>query len=294
MRQFHSLSIVSFLSLSSAIAFAGPPEPSAPSTQGQSLDGRTQQQGQDTQSQTNPPSAPPQGPWGAPTIEVNPQIQVQVNPDLDVQANPQADADAKADAKADAQANPNAEAKAEIDSDIASENAEPSAAPAEASPEPAPPVTHVEVIHRPVPSVPPPRVVRKPHRRSGLMVAGMFTFGASYIGTALNGAYLYDQCDRASDPGACRQMSTKMLIPVAGPFMAIHDSDVRSNQVKLGMLGGIQAAGALMTVAGTVMHIRDGRKERFIDPNGVRIGKQTRIAPMTGRGAGGVHLHVRF
>jgi hypothetical protein len=309
MRRIQRLSIVTMVSLMPALAWTappadGPPEDSAPKTQGQTLDGRTQQQGPDSQTQTNPtaPPAPPPGGWGPPpTIQVNPQIQVQVNPKVDVEAKPQADADADADAKANAEANPKADANADIDTEIKSESNIESGQEASATPTPTPTPTPaptkkvVRIIHKPVPPAP---HVDKPvaKRRSGLMVAGLFTFGGTYIATAINGAYIYEHCDRARDEGACRQMSTKMLIPVAGPFMAMKDSSVRSNQVKLGILGGAQAAGALMSVAGIVMHVRDGQKpgNRFVNADGVKIGKKTRVAPLAGGDGGGVQLNVRF
>lgn len=306
MRRIQRLSIVTMVSLIPALAWTappgdGPPPDSAPPSQGQTLDGRTQQQGPDSQTQTNPtaPPAPPPGGWGPPpTIQVNPQIQVQVNPKVDVEAKPQADADADADAKANAEANPKADANADIDTEIKSESNIEGGQQAAPTPTPTPEKKKVvRIIHKPVPPAPPPRL-DKPvaKRRSGLMVAGLFTFGGTYIATAVNGGYIYEHCDRARDKAACRQMSTKMLIPVAGPFMAIQDSNVRSNQIKLGILGGAQAAGALMSVAGMVIHIRDGRKpgNRFVDNDGVKIGKKTRVAPLAGGKGGGVQLNVRF
>lgn len=298
MRQLQRLSIISVLSLAPAIAMGAPPQDQSQSNQGQSLDGRTQSQGQNTQSQANPPSPPP-GPYGPPTIEVNPQIQVQVNPDLNVEAKPQADADADADAKADVQANPKSEAKADVDTDIKSEVQMDTASDggtAQVAPAPeAPPkkVTKVKIIHRAVPPHAAPKPLPPPKRRSGLMVAGIFTFGGSYIATAFNGAYIYENCHRAANEAACRQIGTKMLIPVAGPFMAIKDSEVTSNRVKLGALGGLQTAGAAMAVLGTIMHVRDGKNAR-VNHNGVRIGKRTRVAPMAGAQGGGLNMNLRF
>lgn len=296
MRQFQRLSFFTLAALAPALAIAAPPDDGS-GGQGQSLDGRTQSQSGTTQSQSTPPPAPAPGPYGPPTIEVNPQIQVQVNPDVDVEANPQSDADSKADANAEAQANPKADATADIDTEIKSEIESTSTPPDVAAPPPpsdGQKVTKIKIVHKPVPEGPAPRPYKPPPRRSGLMIAGIFTFGGSYIGTAFNGAYIYDNCHRASDEGRCRQIATKMLIPVAGPFMAIEDSRSATNRVKLGFLGGVQAAGAAMAVVGGVMHIRDGRANRVIDHRGVRIGKNTRIAPTGGTAGGGMNLDVRF
>jgi hypothetical protein len=296
MRQFQSLSFFSIVSLLPALVIAAPPADGS-GGQGQSLDGATQSQGQSTQSQSTPPPAPAPGPYGPPTIQVNPQIQVQVNPDVDVEANPQSDADSKADANAEAQANPKADATADIDTEIKSEIDSSSTAPNVAPPS-APgeqqKVTKIKIVHKPVPEGPAPKQYKPPPRRSGLMIAGVFTFGASYIGTAFNAAYIYDNCHRATDESRCRQLSTKMFIPVAGPFMAIKESRSATNRVKLGFLGGVQTAGAAMAVVGGVMHIRDGRANRVIDHRGVRIGKNTRIAPTGGTAGGGMNLNMRF
>jgi hypothetical protein len=279
MRHLQRLWIVSVVSLLSAPTLAAPPEATP--------DGRSQQQSGTTQSQVAP-VAPAPGPYGPPTIEVNPQIQVQVNPDVDVEAKPTADADANANANTNVQANPEVDAKAEIANETATA---PQVAPPPAPPPVAAAPTRVQIVQRPVP---PPAARRdQPQRRSGLMIAGVFTFGGTYIGTALNGAALYEHCDRAADSGACRQIATKMLIPVVGPFSAIDDSQVRTNQVKLGLLGGLQAAGAAMAVVGAWMHIKDGRNSRF-DAQGMRVGKRTRVAPMAGTGGGGFAVNLRF
>ena len=109
-------------------------------------------------------------------------------------------------------------------------------------------------------------------RRKGLMITGWIVLSVSYLLTASNAADLYDRCPGMSNPYRCRELARDMFIPVAGPFMAMQHTKWATDDYSLAVSGSLQGAGALMGIIGTAMFIRDGRRNRFINEYGVRVG----------------------
>ncbi|MEZ4382229.1 MAG: hypothetical protein R3A79_12835 [Nannocystaceae bacterium] len=280
---------------------------------------QSQQQG--PASQTLTPNEPSQqtmrfDPGTAPTyhgpgITMQPQIQVQVQPQIQVTAQPHAEANpntnsnsssnAKSDirntatADADTKSDSQSQSQSSADSDIKTKQAS-SAAPAPAAPtaivaKQSP--TRIRVKTTVIPGQPkrvhPIYPYTPPKRRKGLMIAGWTIFGSSYLPTAFTGAQIYDWCSSnktGSDRKECRELGQLLMIPVAGPFMAINEVDNATEGYFLALTGAVQTAGFLMGVIGTGQYIRDGKRNQRINAQGVRVAKGLRI------GAGS--LNYRF
>jgi hypothetical protein len=280
--------------------------PAAPGAQVQAPSGsNTQVQGPGTQSQKNAP--PPPGYPGAPTIQVNPQIQVQVQPTIESTANPKADAKADADANADAEANPKADANAEVKNESSSESKQtpPSGGGVvvkqkESVPEPttADPsgkkVIRIVVKHRSDAHFHHDHVDHHHRRGAGLLFGGVVSFGAGYTVAAINGGWLHERCDEAEDSDRCRRLARDLFIPVAGPFMGMKHVRTRKSQVKLGIMGGAQSLGVLMTLVGAGVAIHDARERRILNEHGIRVAKGVRLAPTASVDGAGLQLRARF
>lgn len=284
------------------------PPPTSPAQVQTPPGGATQIQGEATQSQQNPPPPPPGGP--GPNIQVNPQIQVQVTPRIDAKAEPKADAKADADADADVQANPKSDAKSQVETKVESRveqdhQAETLAVPV--APD-APPALDPELAPG-VPSAKKKKVIRvvirhdghhvhhvdhDHDRGSGLLAAGILTFGTGYAVSGINGAWLYRRCDEAADESRCRKVAKELLIPVAGPWMAMDDVRSTKSKVKLGVQGGAQSLGLLMTFVGASVAIHDARERRILNEHGVRVAEGVRLGPTAGLDGAGLQLRARF
>jgi len=105
------------------------------------------------------------------------------------------------------------------------------------------------VVYGPPPyQGPPPEAA--PSRRKGMMVGGWTMLGVSYVFTSLTGAIMADVCHSTSP---CKRVGYYMLIPVAGPFIAIGPAEKATAKVFLGFTGAIQLAGLIMGIVGTVL-----------------------------------------
>jgi len=239
---------------------------------------------------------------------MQPQIQVQVQPHINVTAQPHAEANpntnsnsnsnsnAKSDirntatADADTKSDSQSQSQSSSDSDIKVKqdtSAAPTGAPTAVA---AKPTTRIRikttVVRGKSKQVHPIYAYKKPKRRKGLMIAGWTIFGASYLPTAFTGTQIYDWCSNnksGAERKDCRETGQLLMIPVAGPLMAIDKADNATESYGLALTGAVQGAGLLMGVIGTAQFIRDGRRNDRINTQGVRVAKGLRI------GAGSVN-----
>lgn len=145
-------------------------------------------------------------------------------------------------------------------------------APVASAPAPAP-VVVVAPAH-----VPPPRPVGPPPTPSRLkggnemIIAGAVSFGVFYFFTSLAGAVAIDKArDGRTDPITGHHSIDKrklnygrgMLIPVAGPFIAMGYTDSAKQRWAAVLTGSVQAAGAVLVLAGMVRNARLRRWERM-------------------------------
>jgi hypothetical protein len=92
------------------------------------------------------------------------------------------------------------------------------------------------------------------------MIAGIATLGGGYLFTALVGMTMLSQ--DSTEPGTtcvnCESVGSKLLIPVIGPFLAIPEADGSDGKVVATMLGAVQVAGLVMTIAGIAQFASSG------------------------------------
>ncbi len=145
----------------------------------------------------------------------------------------------------------------------------------------------------PAPMAPPPRSPRK-----GLMIGGWTMLGASWLFTALVGAIISDSKTICEDPARCQRLGYYMMIPVAGPFMAIGPSNTATGSIFLGLSGVFQTAGLIMGIAGTAQFAADRRQQQqmVLNHDGLRLTRRgLRInASPSARGGAMVGLSYRF
>lgn len=164
----------------------------------------------------------------------------------------------------------------------------PAAAPIVVTPAPAAtPVAPAPVASAPAPapvvvvapaSVPPPRPVGPPPTPSRLkggnemIIAGGVSLGVFYFFTSLAGAVAIDKArDGRTDPLTGQHSIDKrklnygrgMLIPIAGPFIAMGYTDSAKQRWAAVLTGSVQAAGAVLVLAGMVRNARLRRWERM-------------------------------
>jgi hypothetical protein len=168
-----------------------------------------------------------------------------------------------------------------------------------AQPQPYPPQPQPQPYYAPPQPQPAPYVAPPPSRRKGMMVGGWSLFAGSYLFTALIGAAVSDSKRWAcSDQERCNRIGTYMLIPVAGPFIAIGPSQSAVGSFFLGFSGLAQTAGLIMGIAGTAQFVADGRRQQMaaLNADGFRLSRRLRInASPTSRYDGGMlGLNYRF
>jgi hypothetical protein len=147
---------------------------------------------------------------------------------------------------------------------------------------------------QPAPYAPPP-----PTRRRALMVGGWSLLAGSYLFTALIGAVVSDTKQWACpEQERCNRIGTYMLIPVAGPFIAIGPSESAVGSFFLGFAGIAQTAGLIMGIAGTAQFVADGRRQQqmALNADGFRLSKRLRInaAPTARYDGGMLRFNYRF
>ena len=272
-----------------------PPPPAQVQGQGGADLSQSQSSGQERQAQQI--SVVPQNQtqtYQGPGITMQPQIQVSVQPQIQISAQPHAEANPNTTSNSNS--NSNATADADTKSDSQSQSQSSSDADSDikvAQPAPRAPTTtrtvataptRIRVRTRVIPGTAAPAKpiypYKPPSRRKGLMIAGWTILGASYIPTAFTGAQIYDWCTNnksGSDRQDCRDLGTMLMIPVAGPFMAINEVDNATEGYFLALTGAVQTMGFLMGVIGTGQYIRDGRRNDRINAQGIRVAKGLRI-----------------
>lgn len=274
-----------------------PPPPTQVQGQGSTDLSQSQSSGQERQAQQV--SVVPQNQtqtYQGPGITMQPTIQVSVQPQIQISAQPHAEANPTTTSNSNSNSNANATADADTKSDSQSQSqssadsdikvAQP--APRAVATAPTRTVTtaptRIRVRTRVIPgTAAPARPIypyKPPSRRKGLMIAGWTILGASYIPTAFTGAQIYDWCTNnksGSDRRECRDLGTMLMIPVAGPFMAINEVDNATEGYFLALTGAVQTMGFLMGVIGTGQYIRDGRRNDRINAQGIRVAKGLRI-----------------
>ncbi len=173
-----------------------------------------------------------------------------------------------------------------------------------AQPQPYPPQPQPYYGPQPAPqpyyateAAPPPYAGPK-KRRKGMMVGGWVMLGGSYLFTALTGAIIADGKGVCSEPERCNRVGTYMLIPVAGPFIAIGPSNTAVGSFFLGFAGLTQVAGLIMGIAGTAMYVADGRAQEmaFMNRDGLRLTRRLRLnaSPSARYDGGMLGLNYRF
>ena len=256
--------------------------PTTTQTQGPGTQAQLSPGGPQTQTQVQPlPGGPlPMNPG---SINMQPQIQVLVQPQIQISAQPKGDASPQTNADATVNTNTTPTITNTTTESIV---ARPYTPPQHYSPPQvyAPPP---QVITRVVPApqaYKPYKQLKPLPRRKGLMITGWIVLSVSYLLTASNAADLYDRCPGMSNPYRCRELARDMFIPVAGPFMAMQHTKWATDDYSLAVSGSLQGAGALMGIIGTAMFIRDGRRNRFINEYGVRVGNDNVRLRSTGTG----------
>src|SRR5688500_7079928 len=141
-------------------------------------------------------------------------------------------------------------------------------APTPATPASAPAAPPPVVPRSALPEIEPP----KPSR--GLLVAGFSIGGVAYLTTSLAGALAIDRArDFTDDPlteedesqrgDRRRAFGFALLVPVAGPFVAIPRADTAMRAWAAGISGVAQAAALGLTIAGLVRRSASRRAHRL-------------------------------
>ena len=82
------------------------------------------------------------------------------------------------------------------------------------------------------------------------MIGGIVTLGATYLIGILSGAILLDiDQENCRD---CQQIGAYMFIPVVGPFLSIELAQHAKGLMAI--FGSVQAAGAIMMIAGIIKY----------------------------------------
>lgn len=168
------------------------------------------------------------------------------------------------------------------------------------TPTPAPQTVEVTVA-RPEPAPPPPPApcpedyVDRAKLRSanGMLAAGITIGAATYLATSMAGAVAIDRArDFEDDPLTEENESARgddrrafgraLLVPLAGPFVAIPRADTALRGWAAGISGVAQGAALGLTIAGLVRRSAAKHPRNFA------------VAPAAGSGHAGVVLRGRF
>ncbi len=138
------------------------------------------------------------------------------------------------------------------------------------------------------PSYPPevPEEPERPARKKGLMIAGLATLGGTYLFSALVGVELLSYED--SHPGEiclnCNSTGKALLVPIAGPWIALPDANSHSGgKVVCALLGLAQATGVVLSIVGISRYVSSGKPEASAS-SGVMVG----VVPTQGGAFGSV------
>lgn len=158
---------------------------------------------------------------------------------------------------------------------------------------PAPLLTQIEPPPPPAPIQPAPPgqpttpTQQKIYPRKGMMITGWIMLCASYLASSLIGVIVMDQADEEySDCGErCKRLGGYMLIPLAGPFVAIPHTKSYTGKWGMAALGVSQVAGLVLGIIGTVWHIQDKRKAEAMH-SGLNVGGGWVVSVATMDGGG--------
>jgi hypothetical protein len=134
------------------------------------------------------------------------------------------------------------------------------------APPPPPPPAYTPVVPgtlAPSPMLVDPHIAALKHQRNsgiGMTISGYTMFGTSYLISALIGTI---SLDYAADVGGTGKYGRRMLIPIAGPFIAIPRADSATGGLFTGFLGVIQVAGFVLGTAGAIKLGRANRQLRL-------------------------------
>lgn len=146
-------------------------------------------------------------------------------------------------------------------------------APASAATSPA-----ATVIVAPSAPVPAPRIAPTPPSRSSeikdatsIIVAGATVAGTFYFFTSLAGAVVIDKARRSDVVGTGKttidtrrlNYGRSLLVPVAGPFIAMRFSHSATERWALALTGVAQTAGVVLALVGASRRARARRAERL-------------------------------
>lgn len=180
-------------------------------------------------------------------------------------------------------------------------------APAPYAPAPAPygdpapaPYAEPQPYAQPAPYGPPQPYQPPPRRRGkGMMIAGWTIFGASYLSTALVGAFIYDAnkglCDDVVGGDGCRRNPGLVLfVPVVGPLIGIGEFGGSATGTIAGIFSFLaQGTGLGLGIAGTVLFVRDGKRMKQ-QQAGLHLGRGVFLRPAPRLDGGGLQLNYRF
>jgi len=148
--------------------------------------------------------------------------------------------------------------------------AEPVSPPAGAPP----PTTKVEVVGTITTPPPPPVVEPSAARRTSarkLVVAGGSTLLTTYLVTTVYGVVTIDKARKTTTDWAGNEsaidhrgvgLGRSLLVPVVGPFLAMHYTRAATSRWLELFSGSAQVAGLVLTVVGAVRLRRSGKSQR--------------------------------
>lgn len=96
----------------------------------------------------------------------------------------------------------------------------------------------------------------------GLMIAGWIMFGVSYIISAVTGAAMLDLNEGGLCGDECKNVGGALLVPVAGPFIAMAWSGSHLGRAMLALMGAVEVAGLVMGIIGTMRYVSGMRAYR--------------------------------
>jgi hypothetical protein len=157
-----------------------------------------------------------------------------------------------------------------------------------AAPAPAP-ATQAPVVHGPVPT----NVLHRPllsRDEKQMLAAGVLIVAIPYTFTSLAGAIIIDKAKTGPDELTGerhvdvrrRAYGRSLLVPVVGPFIAIHHGQSAKDRWGAAFSGAVQVAAVGLVGAALISGVRRRRQQRVnmtasIDPGGATIGMTARF-----------------
>jgi hypothetical protein len=134
----------------------------------------------------------------------------------------------------------------------------------------APPAPQIAVTPTPKPSPVDRSITRQRRAGLGMMIAGWSLFGLTYLTTAFYGTIAIDQADGVfeediDDPFTTtpsKKYGRRLLIPIAGPFIAAPAAPTATQGFGTALAGTLQVTGLALGIAGTVLYVKAKRRGR--------------------------------